>query len=73
MFFTCVIYFVSNLELLFTLTKEIDGRKSNWRFVKNDDGLCAIGGNYKLLQYRNTAGMNKSRDWFLAHGYAIAK
>ena len=41
------------MEVLFTLTKTIDGRVSNWRFVKVDDGYCAIGGNYKLLQYRN--------------------
>ena len=58
------------MEVLFTLTKNIDGRTSNWRFVKVDDGYCAIGGNYKLLQYRNQAGLEKSKKWFLEKGYA---
>jgi hypothetical protein len=57
------------MELMFTLTKNIDGRTSNWRFVKIDDGFCAIGGNYKLLQYRNKAGLEKSKAWFMEKGY----
>ena len=59
------------MEVLFTLTKVIDGRTSNWRFVAVDDGFCAIGGNYKLLQYRSKAGMEKSKKWFLDKGYAL--
>jgi hypothetical protein len=58
------------METLFTLTKNIDGRTSNWRFVKVDGGYCAIGGNYKLLQYRNEAGLQKSKAWFMEKGYA---
>lgn len=62
------------MTLLFTLTKSMsDGRTSNWRFIQTPDGLCSVGGNYKLLQYRNEAGMTKSRDWFISKGYAIAK
>ena len=58
------------MEVLFTLTKTIDGRVSNWRFIKVDEGYAAIGGNYKLLQYRNQAGLEKSKKWFLEKGYA---
>ena len=57
------------MELLTTLTKTIDGRVSTWRFVKTPDGLCSIGGNYKLLQYRSEFSMNKSKAWFLSKGY----
>jgi len=61
------------MQLLFTLSKKMDdGRVSNWRFVKTDDGFCSIGGNYKLLQYKSEFGMNKSKDWFMSKGYAIA-
>ena len=57
---------------LFTMSRKMDdGRTSNWRFVKTDDGLCAIGGNYKLLQYRNETGMNKSIAWFKTKGYSV--
>ena len=59
------------MEVLFTLTKNIDGRTSNWRFVKVDDGYCAIGGNYKLIQYRNESGMEKSKKWFMEKGFAL--
>ena len=59
------------MEVLFTLTKNIDGRTSNWRFVKVDDGYCAIGGNYKLLQYRDERGMEKSKKWFMEKGFAL--
>ena len=57
------------MEVLCTLTKSIDGRTSNWRFVKTAEGLCAIGGNYKLVQYRSEYSMNKSKQWFLDKGY----
>ena len=49
-----------------------DGRISNWRFVKTDEGYCSIGGNYKILQYKSEFSMNKSKDWFVSKGYAIA-
>ena len=58
------------MEVLATLTKTIDGRVSTWRFCKMAEGLCAIGGNYKLVQYRNEWSMNKSKQWFLDKGYA---
>ncbi len=60
------------MEVLFTLTKNIDGRQSNWRFVKVQEGYCAIGGNYKLVQYRSQSGMEKSKAWFLDKGYTVA-
>ena len=60
------------MEVLFTLTKQIDGRTSNWRFIKVDEGFAAIGGNYKLVQYRSEWAMNKSKTWFMDKGYALA-
>jgi len=61
------------MEVLFTLTRQMDdGRISNWRFVKTDEGYCSIGGNYKILQYKSEFSMNKSKDWFVSKGYAIA-
>ena len=60
------------MEVLFTLTKQIDGRTSNWRFIKVDEGYAAIGGNYKLVQYRSEWAMNKSKTWFMDKGYALA-
>ena len=60
------------MQLMFTMTKKMDdGRTSNWRFLKVDEGYCAVGGNYKLLQYRSEFGMNKSRDWFASKGYTL--
>ena len=60
------------MEVLFTLTKQIDGRTSNWRFIKVDEGFAAIGGNYKLVQYRSEWAMNKSKTWFMDKGYTLA-
>lgn len=55
------------------MTKQLpDGRDSNWRFIQTNDGLCSIGGNYKILQYRNRAGMDKSIAWFKSIGYSVA-
>ena len=59
------------MEVLFTLTKQIDGRTSNWRFIKTPEGLCSIGGNYKLVQYRSEYAMNKSKQWFLDKGFTL--
>lgn len=53
-----------------TLTKVMDeGRQSTWRFVQTDEGYCAIGGNYKLIQYRDRVSMDKSIKWYLSKGY----
>ena len=61
------------MEVLFTLTRQMDdGRISNWRFVKTDEVYFSIGGNYKILQYKSEFSMNKSKDWFVSKGYAIA-
>ncbi len=54
-----------------TLTKSMEGdRVSTWRFVQTDEGYCAIGGNYKLIQYRDRTSMDKSIAWYLDKGYA---
>ena len=45
-------------------------RVSTWRFVQTDEGYCAVGGNYKLIQYRDRASMDKSIAWYLDKGYA---
>ena len=58
--------------VLSTVRKSMDdGRVSTWRFVQTDEGYCAIGGNYKLLQYRTKAAMDKSIAWYCSKGYAL--
>ena len=58
------------MKIIATLTKTMDeGRVSTWRFVQLPEGLCAIGGNYKLLQYRDESAMKRSRAWFESKGY----
>ena len=57
---------------LFTMTKQLpDGRASNWRFIDTPDGLCALGGNKKVLTYRNRVGLDKSVAWFKTKGYSV--
>ena len=57
-------------NIISTLSKTMDdGRVSTWRFIQTDEGYCSVGGNYKLLQYRNQAGLEKSKKWFLEKGY----
>ena len=34
-----------------------------------DEGFCSVGGNYKLLQYRTKAAMDKSIAWYASKGY----
>ena len=46
-----------------------DGRVSTWRFIQTTEGYCSVGGNYKLLQYRDKASMEKSIKWYLSKGY----
>ena len=59
------------MKIIATLTKTMDeGRVSTWRFIQMPEGFCAVGGNYKLLQYRDEAGMKKSLAWFQSKGYA---
>ena len=60
------------MTLIKTLTKKIDDRTSTWRFVEVEEGYCAIGGNYKLVQYRSKPAMNKSINWFIDKGYEVA-
>jgi len=58
------------MQVLTTLTKTMEGgRVSTWRFVQLPEGYCSIGGNYKLLQYRSKAAMDKSISWYLSKGY----
>ena len=53
-----------------TMSKTMEGgRVSTWRFVQTDEGFCAIGGNYKLLQYRTESAMRKSIEWYASKGY----
>ena len=59
------------MTLLFTLTKDVTDRTSNWRFIQTPEGYCAIGGNYKLVSFRSEAAMNKSKNWFMSKGFAI--
>ena len=59
------------MEVLFTLTKQIEDRKSTWRFIKVDEGYAAIGGNYKLVSYRSKNAMEKSKKWFMDKGFAL--
>lgn len=55
-----------------TLTKTMDdGRVSTWRFIQTSEGYCSVGGNYKLLQYRDKAAMEKSIKWYLSKGYSV--
>ena len=57
-------------QVLSTLTKTMeDGRVSTWRFIQTTEGFCSVGGNYKLLQYRDKASMEKSVKWYLSKGY----
>ena len=60
------------MEVLFTLSKQLEDRKSTWRFIKVDEGYAAVGGNYKLVSYRSKAAMQKSYKWFIGNGYARA-
>ena len=48
-----------------------DGRVSTWRFIQTTEGFCSVGGNYKLLQYRDKAAMEKSIKWYLSKGYTV--
>lgn len=58
-------------NIISTLSKTMeDGRVSTWRFIQTDEGYCAVGGNYKLLQYRSKAAMEKSIAWYVSKGYA---
>ena len=57
------------MRVIATLSKDIDGRTSTWRFLDIDGDYCALGGNYKLVQYRTKYGMDKGLKWFLAKGY----
>ena len=58
--------------VLQTLTKTMDdGRVSTWRFIQTTEGYCSVGGNYKLLQYRDKAAMEKSIKWYLSKGYSV--
>ena len=59
------------MKVITTLSKNIEGRQSTWRFVQMPEGFCAIGGNYKLLQYRDESAMNRSKEWFLSKGYSV--
>lgn len=61
------------MNVLLTLSKQIDDRTSTWRFIQTPDGYCAIAGNYKLLSYRNQFGMQKSIKWFKSKGYTETK
>lgn len=57
-------------NVIATMSKTMDdGRVSTWRFIQTDEGFCSVGGNYKLLQYRNKAAMDKSIAWYASKGY----
>ena len=57
-------------SVISTLSKTMDdGRVSTWRFIQTDEGYCSVGGNYKLLQYRSKAAMDKSIAWYVSKGY----
>ena len=60
------------MTIVHTLTKKLDDRTSTWRFVQTPEGYCAIGGNYKLISFRNEAAMKKSIAWFASKGFATA-
>ena len=58
-------------NIIATMSKTMDdGRVSTWRFIQTDEGYCSVGGNYKLLQYRSKAAMDKSIAWYVSKGYA---
>lgn len=59
------------MQVLKTLTKKIEDRQSTWRFVQVPEGYCAIGGNYKLVQYRSKSAMERSIKWFTDKGYTV--
>ena len=57
-------------NIITTMSKSMEGgRVSTWRFIQTDEGFCAVGGNYKLLQYRDEAAMRKSLAWYASKGY----
>ena len=61
------------MNVLTTLTKAIDSDStSTWRFVETPEGFCAIGGNYKIISFRNEYAMRKSIKWFTNKGYKQA-
>ena len=58
------------MNIVTTLSKKIDSDStSTWRFIETPDGYCAIGGNYKLISFRNEYSMKKSIKWFTSKGY----
>ena len=58
------------INVITTLTKKIDDDSSStWRFVETPEGYCALGGNYKLISFRNEYAMKKSIKWFASKGY----
>lgn len=58
------------MNIVTTLSKKIDSEStSTWRFIETPDGYCAIGGNYKLISFRNEYSMKKSIKWFTSKGY----
>ena len=58
------------MNIITTLVKPIDSDStSTWRFVETPEGFCAIGGNYKIISFRNEYAMKKSIKWFTAKGY----
>ena len=57
------------MQIITTLSKQLDDRVSTWRFVKFPEGYCAIGGNYKIVSYRSEAAMKKSLAWFQSKGF----
>ena len=61
-------------NIIATATKTMEGgRVSTWRFIQTDEGYCAVGGNYKLLQYRDESAMRKSLTWYKSKGYALVE
>ena len=58
------------ITIITTISKQMEeGRTSTWRFIRTPEGFCAMGGNYKLLPYRDEAAMKKSLKWFESKGY----
>ena len=61
------------INIIETLSKKIDSDStSTWRFVETPEGFCALGGNYKLISFRNEYAMKKSIKWFASKGYKSA-